>query len=128
MACFQTRSVCGSLSTYMHQFPAPCLMHVWVIDSVSGYKHLPLPPWSNTFVFFSPPFLEHVLIMVPCLRTHQSSTLCSMCLDYDSRLCARIHLQPCSNTFDSVACIFASFPVLSQNGYGNVGCSVLWKW
>ena len=51
---FQTRSECGSLSAYMHQFPALCFIHVWVIDSVSGYKHLPLLPWSNTFGFWSP--------------------------------------------------------------------------
>ena len=60
---FQTRSECGSLSAYTHQFLAPYFIHVWVIDSVSGYKHLPLPPWSNTFGFWSP-------------RTHQFSTLC----------------------------------------------------
>ena len=72
----------------------------WVIDSVSGYKHLPLPPWSDTFGFWSPsvsptrldhgslsayasvfnPVFLRVWIVIPFVRTHPS--------------------QPCSNTFD----------------------------
>ena len=52
------------------------------------------------------PCPKHVLIMVPGLRTHQSSALCFECVwIVDPCLCTRIRLQPFSSTFEYV-CLF----------------------
>ena len=106
----QARLECGSLFAFTHQFPALCFKHVMDYGSVSGHKHLPPASLVKTRLDFGSllctsislhPCPKHVLIMVPGLRTHQSSALCFECVwIVDPCLCTRIRLQPCSNTFD----------------------------
>ena len=97
-----------------------------------------LLPWSNTFVFFGSllctnirlhPCLKHVQIKVPCLRTCSSPSPVFRMLGLWIPVCAHASVSSLVQTrLIWVACLFTSISVLSQNGYGYVGCSVLWDW
>ena len=129
----QTRLDCGSLFTsivstlcFKHvRNVDPCLrtrisfqhcvsntfgswFRVWVQASAScflGQTRLVFGSLLCTSISLHP-CLKHVLIMVPCVRTHQSPALCFECVwIVDPGLCTRIRLQPCSNTFD-YGCLF----------------------
>ena len=138
--------------------PLLCLKHVWNVDPCSrtriSFQHCVSNTYGLWFRVWAQasascflgqtrldfgsllctsislhPCPKHVLIMVPGLRTHQSSALCFECVwIVDPCLCTRIRLQPCSNTFDYDGLFVCKCLCLDQNGYGNVGCFVVWEW
>ena len=138
----QTRSDCGSL-LLTSIGSTLCLKHVWNVDPCSrtriSFQHCVSNTnglWFRVRVQASAscflgqtrldfgsllctsislhPCPKHVLIMVPGLRTHQSSALCFECVwIVDPCLCTRIRLQPCSNTFD-YDCLFVCPPARTK--------------
>ena len=114
------RLECGSMFAYTHQFPALCFKHVWIMVPCLGTSICLLLPWSNTFGFGSllctsislHPCPKHVLIMVPGLRTHQSSALCFECVWMWIRVCAHASVSSLVQTrLVRMACLFASISV-----------------